>query len=158
MKNHSQIIFLCFFIIITNSCRQNKEQESWRHIELSPLDESQVITVITKDKKRYFMNGHHDEVPPNDYLLLDLSEVDQLGDGISVCWNDAGYKWKIASSYAILIENRLDTTKYLYYEPLGEYGQPISKGYEEPNCGGMLIRENLGPRGDLRVKYRKCSN
>ena len=137
-----------------NSCWQKKEQEKWRHIEISPIDKSQTITVITKDKKRYFINGKHNEIPKDKYLLLDLSEVDRLGDGFSICWDDPkGYKWKIACTYAKLIENRLDTSKYLYYQPIGENEQPISVEYKENNCGNFLIRESRQPWGDIRIKY-----
>ncbi|WP_348725405.1 hypothetical protein [Tenacibaculum sp. 190524A05c] len=101
------------------------------------------------------MNGTHNKIPSDNYLLLDLLEVDPLGDGFSICWNDSnGYKWKIASSYAKLIENKLDSSKYLYYQPIKKNDLPISIEYKEYNCGGLLIRENRKPWGDLVVEYR----
>lgn len=144
---------LVLFTVILVSCGQEKKQEEWHHIEISPLDGSQVVTVITKGEKRYIMNGKHKDIPDDNYLLLDLSKVDRLGDGFSVCWDENGYKWKIASAYARVVENKLDTTKYLYSQPLGDYGQPTSEGYTGKNCGGILIREKRGPNGDLKVKY-----
>lgn len=146
-------ICILFITILLISCGQEKRLEKWRHIEISPLDGSQVVTVITKEEKRYLMNGRHKDIPDDNYLLLDLSEVDRLGDGFSVCWNENGYKWQIASAYARVVENKLDTTKYLYFQPLGDYGQPTSKGYSGKSCGGILIREKREPNGDLRVKY-----
>jgi hypothetical protein len=150
MKKHF-IVFL--FTLILASCGQEKRLEKWRHIEISPLDNSQVVTVITKEKKRYIMNGKYKSIPDDNYLLLDLSKVDQLGDGFSICWDDNGYKWKIASAYARVIENKLDTTKYSYYQPLGDFGQPTSEGYIGKGCGGILIREKKAPNGNLKVKY-----
>ena len=148
---------ICLFILtvfILNSCRQSKEQEKWRHIEISPIDKSQTITVITKGTKRYFINGKHTEIPSDNYLLLDLSAVDRLGDGFSVCWDDPkGYKWKIASTYAKLIENKLDTSKYLYYQPIEKNASPVSAKYKDSNCGNFLIRESRNPWGNLRVEY-----
>lgn len=147
---------ICFFtllVISMNSCTKVKP-EKWRHIKISPLDKTQVVTVITKGNKRYFMNGEHAKVPNDNYLLLDLSKVDRLGDGFSICWNDpVGYNWKIASTYATLIENRLDTSKYLYYQPLDKNAQAISDGYKKDNCGNFLIRENREPWGNLTVQY-----
>lgn len=99
------------------------------------------------------MDGKHKKIPNDGYLLLDISEVDPLGDGISVCWNESDYKWKVASSYAQLIENKLDTSKFLYYQPIGKYGEPVSTGYLGNNCGGILIRENLSSRGNIGVNY-----
>lgn len=99
------------------------------------------------------MNGKHEKIPIDNYLLLDLSEVDRLGDGFSICWNDNGYSWKIASTYAKVIENKLDTTKYLYYQPISNDDNTISEEYKRINCGVFLIREDRQPWGDLKVKY-----
>lgn len=155
-KDQLRVLANCFLlinvVIFYSSCKQRIE-EPWRHIEVCPIDKTQIITVITKGDKRYFMNGKHDDVPNDGYLLLDISQVDPLGDGVSVCWHDSGHKWKIASSYALLIENKLDTSKFLYYQPKGKNGEPISEGYLGDNCGGILIRENSKPRGNVIVKY-----
>ncbi|CAM1360314.1 conserved hypothetical protein [Tenacibaculum litopenaei] len=152
---YSKFLLLIILIFTLNSCKKNKPQEKWQHIEISPKDKSQLVTIITKGDKRYIMNGTHHKIPNDDYLLLDLSEVDRLGDGFSVCWNESnGYKWKIASSYAKLIENKLDSSKYLYYQPIKKNDLPISIEYKECNCGSLLIRENRKPWGDLVVEYR----
>jgi hypothetical protein len=80
------------FIILTFSCVNKKNVEKWRYVEIYSRDKSQVITVITLGDKRYLMDGKHKKIPNDGYLLLDISEVDHLGDGISVCWNESGYK------------------------------------------------------------------
>lgn len=145
---------LLLLAAMLTSCGQEKRQEKWRHIEISPLNNSQVITVITEGDKRYFMNGKHKDIPDDNYLLLDLSKVDRLGDGFSICWNEPnGYKWRIASTYASLLENKLDSSKYLYYQPRREYDKPVSAEYKKSNCGSFLIRENRKPWGNLKVKY-----
>jgi len=150
------IVLVLPFVFI--SCNNKKKKiEKWRHVEIYPLDKSQVITIITKGNKRYVMNGVHSEIPKEDYLLLDISKVDALGDGISVCWNDSGYRWKFRSVYATIIENKLDTTKFIYYQRLGKYGEPISAGYKKKNCGGVMIREHQQPRGNLIIKYIPAS-
>lgn len=138
--------------VFSTSCKKN-DYEAWRHVELSPLDDSQTITIITKENKRYIMNGKHKNIPKDNYLLLDLSRVDQLGDGISICWNEDGYKWKLACSYAKIVKNDLDSASFKYHQPLGKYGQPVADGYTEENCGGILIRENRAPRGNVKVAY-----
>jgi len=141
---------LTFFLLFT--CFK-KEEEKWRHIEISPLDNSQTITVITKGDKRFFMNGKHTTIPKDNYLLLDLSMVDRLGDGFSICWDENGYKWKIACTYAELVENKLDTSKYLYYQAAEANDNSLSQEYKKSNCGNFLIRENRRPWGNLKVKY-----
>lgn len=152
--NTLRLSLIHFFMILLTfvSCNESNT-ERWRHVEISPKDRSQTITIITKDDKRYFMDGKHIDIPDSGYLLLDISEVDPLGDGVSVCWNDSGHKWKIASAYAHLIENKLDTSKFLYFESKGKSGEPTAMGYLGSNCGGILIRENLKPRGDVIIRY-----
>lgn len=145
-------VFLIFILFVC-SCKQENRYEKWKHIEIFPKDKSQVITIITTDDKRYIMNGKHNKIPDDNYLLLDLSKVDPLGDGFSICWDENGYNWKIASTYAKLIENKLDTSKYSYYQPLNKQDKPISLEYKKTNCGNFLIRENRNPWGNLIVEY-----
>jgi len=137
------------------SCNSTDKDQLWRKAILQPKDGSQNITIFTLEEKRYIVDGYHEEIPDTGYLLLDMTKVDHLGDAISVCWNEGGYKWKISSAYAKLIDNKLDTSKYLYYQSLGEYGQPTSEGYTGDNCGGILIREKRKPRGNIVLKYLK---
>lgn len=151
-------LLLCFVVLFSLSnfisCTPKRNIEKWRHVEIQPIDGSQSVTVITRGDKRYIINGKQDEIPDDGYLLLDISKVDRLGDAISICWNDGGYKWKIASAYAELIENKMDTSNFLYYQPLGEFGEPVSLGYTGENCGGTLIREDSKPRGNFIIKYK----
>ncbi len=147
------LIPLLVIIVIFPCCNEKQRGENWRHVEIHPKDNSQTITIITEENKRYIMDGKHDKVPDDGYLLLDISQVDQLGDGVSVCWNESGHKWKIASSYALLVENKLDTSKFLYYQPKGKNGEPTSDGYLGSECGGILIRVDLKTRGDIAVTY-----
>lgn len=148
------LLSILFFMLVFISCEQEKDKEKWRHVEISSLDRSQVITIITDGNKRYFIPGRHKHfTPKNGYLLVDISNVDALGDAISVCWNDKGHKWKIASAYAQFIECNLDTSEFVYYGPKDKYGAPSVKGYLGENCGGVLIREDLKPHGNLILSY-----
>ena len=146
------ILFLTTFTI--TSCKQ-EQKEKWRHVEILSPDKTQVITIITKSNRRYIMDGIHSVIPKDNYLLLDISQVDGLGDAIAVCWNDSGYKWKLDNAYAKLVENKLDTTDYLYFHSLGKYGEPVSIGYMGNSCGSFLIREieYRKPKGNLTVRY-----
>lgn len=153
---YSFFIIIFFNLTIFSACIGKKSnREQWRHVEIYPKDKSQTITIITNGNQRYIIAGKHDKIPYKGFLLLDISKVDRLGDGISICWNDSGYRWKIASAYGRLIKNTLDSSKFVYYQPLGKYGEAVSTGYMEANCGGFLIRESLSPRGDLIVNYIK---
>jgi len=154
MKKGIYSILFLFLTSVFLSCEQEKSKEKWRHVEISSRNQSQVITIITDGNKRYFIPGKHKHIVPKDeYLLVDLSKVDALGDAISVCWSDSGHKWKIASAYAQLVENKLDTSKFVYYDPKDRYGAPSVKEYLGENCGGVLIREDLKPQGNLIVTY-----
>lgn len=155
---YTNAIIIALIIILTYSCKEEKKIERWRHVEIMPLDKSQVVTIITKGDKRYVMNGVHNGIPKDNYLLLDISKVDPLGDAISICWDDLGYKWKFDSTYATLIENKLDTTKFLFFKSLGKYGEPVSTGYTTDNCGVVLIREYQQPWGNLLIKYIPASS
>ncbi len=154
MRNYLLINFITLIILSLLSSSCYKKNEKWKHVEISPLDGSQVITIITKGNKRYVMDGKHNKIPKKGYLLLDISMVDQLGDAILVCWNDSSvYKWKIASTYATLINNQLDTSKFFYYQSLGVDGEPSSVGYTGNNCGSVSIREYKKPKSNLKIAY-----
>jgi hypothetical protein len=43
--------------------------------------------------------------------------------------------------------------QFQYYQPIGEYGEPIATGYLGSNCGGILIREDSHPRGNVLIRY-----
>jgi|GEM_PF-1469173 hypothetical protein len=148
-----EIACFWFTLAFLISCGQQKKVVKWHHIEISPLDGSQIVTVITNGEKRYFMNGKYENVPEDNYLLLDISKVDRLGDGFSICWNEDGYKWKIASTYAKLIENKLDSSIYSFYQPMSNDDNTITEEYKKINCGIFLIREDRKPWGNLKVKY-----
>ncbi len=153
MRNYWLVNFIPLIVLslFSSSCYKN---EKWKHVEISPIDGSQVITIITKVNKRYVMDGKHNKIPKKGYLLLDISKVDRLGDAILVCWNDSSvYKWKIANTYAKPIKNQLDTTKFFYYQSLGVDGEPTSVGYTGNNCGSVLIREYVKPESNLKIAY-----
>lgn len=141
--------------LIFSACLKKTAEEKWRHIEISPLDDSQIVTVITNGDNRYIMNGKRESesIPTDDYMLLDLSMVDEFGDGLSICWDEDNYKWKLASSYAKLIENKLDTSKYTYYQSVDFNDSTLIIDYKKANCGNFLIRENREPWGNLKVNY-----
>jgi hypothetical protein len=121
-------------------------------VELYPKDSSQVITVITTSRYRYIANGRHKNIPKQQYLKLDMAKVDALGDGISICWDKNGNGWKIASAYAELVENKLDTLRYRYAPSTGSLGEPRIGSYADANCGGTLIRERSNARGNVVVR------
>jgi hypothetical protein len=147
-----QLFYLFLVIILAYSCGSKTDQK-WRRIRLYPNDNSQMITIITIDNDRYFIDGEHYTVPNYGFIKVDISSVDQLGDAVAVCWNESGYKWKVSSTYGTLIETKLDTSKFKYYQPVGIYGEPVSTGYTGELCGAKLIRENLKGRGNINIDY-----
>ncbi len=158
MKVHF-FYFFALAVFSLASCGYSKEQEKWRYIVISSLDESQSITVFTIGNDRYVMNGIHEKIPNDGYIHLSLSNVDRLGDGIEVCWSKNTSGWKLQSPDAKILVNKLDTSKFNYYTPKGENGRPDFSQYKQPNCGILYIREmDRKPWGNLKVQYIRPQN
>lgn len=135
-------------------CLSVSNTQSWQHVELFPADSSQVITIMTQGDYRYIANGRYNALPTSNYLKLDMSRVDALGNGVSVCWSTGKRGWELASAYATQLESSLDSNYYRFSPSLGKYGEPRIGKYEDEGCGSVLIRESRGPQGDLMMTYR----
>tara|TARA_R110002073_G_scaffold326979_1_gene507322 strand:+ start:2098 stop:2445 length:348 start_codon:yes stop_codon:yes gene_type:complete len=112
------------------------------------------VTVITHGDIRYIINGKHSSTPKSDYIKLDVSGIDKLGDGIGVCWKNEKYEWQISNHKSVILENKLDTTKYKFKTSWekDERGIQNTKKYLEPNCGTLdLLRMMSFPENEYLV-------
>lgn len=116
------ILSLIILIIALSGC--NRER-----FYICAKDKNQCITVITyKNKKiRYIINGKHYTIPDKNYVKLDISRIDKIGDEILGYWNPHG--WVLYNHKSIVLEKNIDTVKYKFKNslPLKEYDVPTVK-------------------------------
>jgi hypothetical protein len=138
-------LILASTIFLLVSCKSDT-------LHFSNQDETQSITVITDRKQniRYIINGNVSAVPDTNYVKLDISNIDILGDGVWGCWEKEGYLWEVCVHEAIILESKLDTTKYKFNAslPTREFGIPTEFKYRQDSCfvygfeSGSLLVEN----------------
>lgn len=101
-----------------------------------PSDKSQIISIISdyNSNTRIISPGKIDERPINNYVILDISDITELGDEIGICWKKDG--WQIVNHSAKIVEVALDTTKYIVKTEweTDEYGIPNTKKYIQNDC------------------------
>ena len=102
-------------------------------------DKKQCVTIITKGNTRYIINGEHITIPKSDYVKIDKSQIDPIGDEIGICWKNENYDWQIVNHQSTVLENKLDTLKFKFYETWekDDSGIPNSKKYHKQNCGTL---------------------
>ena len=125
-----KIILSVFILIFLLSCSSKK-----RIYVYSP-NKKQCITIITEYNYRYIIEGKHYNVPDTNYVKVDLSQMDKIGDGIAGCWENNRYKWIIINDQTKIIENKLDTLKYKFITnfPKDEQQIPTLKDYIGNGC------------------------
>lgn len=144
------LTFLTIFIII-NSCIVSPDTiEIIDHFVLYPLDKSQAITIITKNNIRYVINGNYDHIPKTNYIKLDISQIDPIGDEIGVCWNNGKYLWELVNHKATILENRLDTLKFKFnnHWEVDKRGIPNAAKYHQNMCGSTGTSFFIPAKGD----------
>lgn len=124
MKLYKIFSFITLVIILSGCNRER--------FFICSKDKSQCITVLTyKDTKiRYIINGKHYTVPNDEnYIKLDISNIDKIGDEILGYWNPHPEGWVLYNHQSIILENKIDTVKYKFRNslPLKEYGVPTVK-------------------------------
>ncbi|MBC8757242.1 hypothetical protein H2O64_21410 [Kordia sp. YSTF-M3] len=137
------IVVVLFTIFITLFLVAFGDYTNRTHFKIYSSDKSQCVTIITKGYFRYIIDGKHSIVPTSNYIKLDVRNIDSLGDEIGVCWHNGNYEWEIVNDRAIIIENKLDTTRFKFNTSWekDERGIPNPKKYLAPNCGTMdLLR------------------
>jgi len=136
-------------LVINIGCNTNN---SVYHIRST--DNKNCVTIITQNNNRYIIEGENTTIPDDNFIKLDLKNIDrEIGDEIVGCWNKDGYKWIIFNDNAIVIENKLDSTKYLFKNrlPVNKNGIPSLEGYIEGSCFdlGFSYSKIIHKRGNI---------
>lgn len=105
-------------------------------IYLYAPDKKQCITVFNRGNIRYIVDGEHKKIPNTNYIKLDISKVPSLGDGIWICWEHSEYKWDVVVDKSIILELKIDTSKYRFNTklPVDERGIPTEIIFRADNC------------------------
>ena len=145
-------ITILIFFVLSAGCNHKKYE---RRVVITSPDESQSITVITRNKTRFVINGHHRNVPDTNFVKLDISQISDLGDELGICWEIDNYQWRLVNHKSIVIESKLDTTTFDFKEELEktENGIPTMKEYLYDNCVRIGINYNLGIRLGIENGY-----
>lgn len=99
-------------------------------------NKKQCITIITMSDCRYIINGKHSSVPDTNYVKVNLSKADKIGDGIAGCWENNQYKWLVINYQTTILENNLDTLKYKFKTnyPVDKKGVPGMEKFIDKGC------------------------
>jgi hypothetical protein len=142
-------------LIIVFGCSIEKRNEL---MYLYSSDKTQVVTILTDytNNKRFIVNGKHKYIPKDNYYLIDISQISELGDEIGVCWSIGGKEWQIVNDKARIIEIKIDTSSYSFKDRWykNERGIPNAKYYRQDNCftvGVLNYSENF-PRENGSVE------
>ncbi len=122
---------LSIFIFIILCCCSSK---STVHV-FSP-NKKQCITIITKNHVRYIIDGEHKTIPSKDFVKYSLDSIDlEVADQIVGHWKNSDYEWKVVTDNAIIIENKLDSTKFKFIDnfPIDKDGIPTLINYTDKN-------------------------
>lgn len=99
-------------------------------------DKKQCITIITNVNERYVINGKHRTIPSKNYIKYSFDSIDvEVGDEIVGHWKNSNYVWELATDNAIIIDNKLDTTKFKFNKnfPKDDKGIPTLMNYTDEN-------------------------
>lgn len=98
-------------------------------------DKNNCVTVITKDTLRFVIAGDTESIPDTNFVKLDISKITDLGDGVWICWLE-NQGWDIVVDKSIILENKLDTTKYFFDNklPVDEKGIPTEIKFRQKDC------------------------
>lgn len=117
-------------------------------IHIYSPDKSQCITLVEKGDIRYIINGKYLKIPKKDYIKLDVSNTDYVGDCIHICWGNSKYLWDIVVDNSVIIETKLNPEKFNFNNelPKDAKGIPNEKKFREDFCSIFSFYEmNFSP-------------
>ncbi|WP_421824637.1 hypothetical protein [Flagellimonas oceanensis] len=129
IKQASKYILGIFILIfVLTSCTNNHV------IKFYTLDKENCVTVITKNDLRYVIAGDSKNIPHTNFVKLDISKIPELGDGIWISWLDND-GWEIVVDKSIIVENKLDSRKYIFKTklPTDDRGIPTEIKFRKDN-------------------------
>lgn len=128
-------------------------------VKIYSPDKSTCVTIETIDEIRFVIAGDESKIPENDYIKLDVSKVTDLGDQVYICWLD-NQRWDMVIPKSIILESKLDTSKYVFKTrlPVDKHGIPSQIEYSRKNCAvfdyySMELSPNKGAIIDVKKNY-----
>lgn len=111
-----------------------------RYYFYSP-NKKQCVSVITKNGYRYIIDGKYYFIPDTNYVKIDTKHIDPKIECLHICWEKKPISWEIVVDDALVIETRLDSTKYKFREklPLNKRGIPTEKRFRKKNCAVFVF-------------------
>ncbi len=121
--------FLLFSIFVFTACGK------YTYHVYSP-DKNECITFIEEGNFQYIFDGYATSIPEANYVKLDVREVPELGKEIACCWKNDLYEWSIIIDDAIIIENKLDSTRFKFGNrmPINKNSNPTYEGFAGNGC------------------------
>jgi hypothetical protein len=113
------LIVLLYVILSLISCKDN-------NFTIYSKDKKKCITVITNiqtNTRCYYVGKKSFFHPTTEYVKVSLDNIDLLAEEIVGYWSENG-GWVLYNNNSIILENKLDTIKYKFYNklPTGEFG------------------------------------
>ncbi len=105
-------------------------------IHFYSIDRSQCITVIDVGDYRYVIDGKHKRIPEYNFIKLEMRNIDRVLDGVHICWENKEYTWEVVIDKSIVVESKLDTSKFTFNTslPLDDRGIPTERKFRSENC------------------------
>ena len=102
-------------------------------------DKTHCISIIADKDIRYIIAGKQSVLPDSNFVKIDVKHVDkEVGDQIVGCWNRNNLEWIILMDNVKILENRLDTNRFVFLAsfPKDQSGIPTLDGYDRKtvNC------------------------
>ena len=136
-------LLIIFIGLLTTNCVRKQV------IHIYSSDKSQCISIVTEKDKRIIINGYHKNQTTTNYIILNIGNLDPLGDCIHICWKENG--WEAVIHGSLIIKSALDTTKFLFHTSLEKdsFGIPNENKYRKDGCAifdfySMKLSPNKG--------------
>jgi len=147
-------ISILITVLIFSGCNQF----DWSNVQVVSPDGTKVITIITKEKSRYIIPGNYNSIPDDNFAVIDISNIDPIGDEIGICWNYEDKEWMFVNAYGVKTIDKTDTSKFKILEELNvdSDGVPTFKPFDnKEHCISVMIRENsIEPKSNGRLIYK----
>lgn len=116
-------------ILFLTSCKNNYSYTFFS------LDRKQCFTVISRGNIRYIIAGKRSSVPDTNYVKVSLKNIDSIGDEIVGCWKNDKYEWQIVNDKAVILNNKLDSTRFKFTTRFPEKDEiPTLKDFVKDGC------------------------
>jgi hypothetical protein len=146
----TNVVFLVIVLtILFMGCRDKST------IYFYSLDKSQCITVISEYNYRYVINGKHDNPPDTNFVKLFIKDRNSMWDNFFLCWENEKYEWDAVVENSIILELRMDTSRFNFNTelPNNDRGIPTDIKFSNDKCATYLfeLKKMISNKGVLVV-------